>query len=134
MPLRKILSSKLNNFDGSFEEDCQTRSVPIELLTLISMLIDGPFIHNRNFSQPALTISQLIMSNFRQKAHNTFQHTHQRTNVNHETPVHLYIALKLYSTVRSKTLIDHMFHLGICSSYDRVLEVTKSLSDDSTKH
>ena len=133
MPLRKIFSSKSNDFDGSFEEDCQTRSVPIELLTLISMLIDGPFIHNRNFSQPALTISQLIMSNFRQKPHNNFQHTHQRTNVNHETPVHLYIALKLYSTVRSKTLIDHMFHLGICSSYDRVLEVTKSLSDDSTK-
>ena len=78
MPLRKILSSKLNKFIGSFEEDCQAKSVPIELLTLISMLIDGPFIHNRNFSQPALTISQLFLTNFRNKPQSNFQHGHQK--------------------------------------------------------
>ena len=130
MSLRKILSSKLNKFNGCFEEDCQAKSVPIELLTLTSMLIDGPFIHNRNFSQPALTISQLILTNFRNKPQSNFQHGHQKNTRNHKSPVHIYIALKLYSTVRSKTLIDHMFQLGICSSYDRILEVTKSLSDD----
>ena len=78
MHLRRILSSKSNDFDGSFEEDCQTRSVPIELLTLISMLIDGPFIHNRNFSQPALTISQVIFNDFRKKTQGNFQHGHKK--------------------------------------------------------
>ena len=30
-----------NDFDGSFENDCQRKSIPIQLLTVISMLIDG---------------------------------------------------------------------------------------------
>ena len=67
MPLRKILSSKINKFDGSFDEGCQNMSVPAELLTFISILIDGPSVDNINYSQPALTVSQLILSNFKQK-------------------------------------------------------------------
>ena len=35
--------------------------------------------------------------------------------------------LKLYSTVRSWTLVDCLFQLGICISYDRILSITKSL-------
>ena len=55
-----MLSSKINNFDGSFDEGCQTMSVPEELLTLISILIDGPSVDNTYYSQLALTASQLI--------------------------------------------------------------------------
>ena len=68
MPLRKFMSSHLNKFGGSFEEGCQVMNVPIELLTLVSMFFDGPYIQNINFSQPTLTISQLILSNFKQKS------------------------------------------------------------------
>ena len=44
-----------------------------------------------------------------------------------ETAVTIYTGLKLYSTVRSRTLIDHLFQLGLCISYDRILSITKSL-------
>ena len=50
MPLRKIMAARENNFHGSFDEESQLRSVPIQLLTLVSMLIDGPDIENKNFS------------------------------------------------------------------------------------
>ena len=32
--------------------------------------------------------------------------------------------------VRSKSLINHFFHLGLCVSYDRVLELTKEYADN----
>ena len=44
-----------------------------------------------------------------------------------ETSLNIYVGLKLYSTVRSRTLIDCLFQLGICISYDRILSITKSL-------
>ena len=39
-------------------------SIPNHQLTLVSTLIDEPGVSNRQFSQPALTIAQLIQTNF----------------------------------------------------------------------
>ena len=36
----------------------------------------------------------------------------------------LYTSLKTHSVTRSRTLIDHLFNLGIGISYDRVLSIT----------
>ena len=44
-----------------------------------------------------------------------------------ETSINIYVGLKLYSTVRSRTFIDCLFQLGICVSYNRILLITKSL-------
>ena len=57
IPLRKVMASSLNKFDSTFMEDCQMMSVLIKLLTLVSLLINGPNIDNSNFSQPSLTVS-----------------------------------------------------------------------------
>ena len=59
------------------------------------------------------------------KSTHALNHCHHRRE--RETPVTMYVGFKLYSTVRSKTIIDHLFHLGISISYDRVLSITKSL-------
>ena len=48
-------------------------------------------------------------------------------NKEKETPINIYVALKLYSTVRSRTLIDCLLQLGICISYDKALSITKYL-------
>ena len=132
IPLRKVISEIENNFDGSFPEHCQTKSVPIELISFIRLLVDGLNVDNDHFSQASLTISQLIVANFKQISRKrTSQYS--RSIRSRETPVQLYTSLKLYSTIRSRRLIDHLFQLGICSSYDRVLEITKSLSDHMTR-
>ena len=64
VPIRNSMKIVKNKFDGSFKNECQKDSVPIELLVLISMLVDGVGIENQGFSQEALTISQLVMYNF----------------------------------------------------------------------
>ena len=67
LPLRKVMSSKVNKFDGTFDEDSQIKSIPIQLYTLISMLIDGPSVSSR-ISQASLTVSQNILSSFKQRS------------------------------------------------------------------
>ena len=48
----------------------QVNLVPIHLLTLVSMSIDGPGVSNR---QPALTIAQLLQTNFRKNKNHDIQ-------------------------------------------------------------
>ena len=36
----------------------------------------------------------------------------------------MYNTLKIYATVRSKTLINHLFDIGLCIPYKRLLETT----------
>ena len=83
----------------------------IELLTIISKLIDGVGIEDHGFAQEALTISQLVMNNFRNKQismNDTRRHFKRL-----ETPLPTFIPFKIYATVRSRKLIDPLFSLGI---------------------
>ena len=41
-PFRVLMAEKKNLFNGTFDIDCQLKSIPIQLLTLVNMLIDGP--------------------------------------------------------------------------------------------
>ena len=106
-----------NNFDETFKNIDQINSIPIHLLTLVSMLTDGPRVSNRRFSQPALTIAQLIQTNFRRNRKNE-KHNIRKILKYRKTPVALYSALKIYGTFRSKSVIDHFFNLGLCLSSD----------------
>ena len=56
--------------------------------------------------------------------HASNHHHHKRKS---ETPVTMYVSLKLYSTVRSKTILGRLFHLGISIFHDTVLSIKKSL-------
>ena len=49
--------------------------------------------------------------------------------VDHETPLPLYLGLKAHAVTRSKTLVDTLFHLGLCISYDRVLQIQSDISN-----
>ena len=76
----------------------------------MSMLIDGMVTYNTRKLK---------------KFNHALNHHHHKKE--HETPVTIYVCLKLYSTVGSKTIIDHLFHLGTSISCDRVLPITESL-------
>ena len=69
-----------NKLNETFIENCQVTSVPIELLTLVSLLIDGSNIDISNFRQPFLTVSQLILTNFKQSYHNVTNPENQQSN------------------------------------------------------
>ena len=63
-PIRNVMSLTKTTFNGEFTSDSQI-SVPIQLLSLISMVIDGTNISYKGFSQASLTASQIVVYNFR---------------------------------------------------------------------
>ena len=122
------MSKVRNTFNTHFGNNSQISLVPIEILTLISVLIDGVDISNKTSSQSAVTCSQQIMNNFqknkRKKSVQSTRHFKYR-----ETPVVIHVSVKIFSILRSKTLIEHFFMLGIYIPYSRILDITKDIAD-----
>ena len=124
VPIRKKISEQKNRFTGTFSMDCQKASVPKELLSLISMLIDGTD-HTSKLSQASLTCAQLIVSNY--LPNNTDDENKTRYHSkDRETPLVLYNALNLYGRFRSKCIITNQFHLGLSVPYLRVSKYYKT--------
>ena len=92
------------------------------------MLVDGPNINNKGFSQGTLSCAQVMMNHFRKCIPRGIEirrhHLKER-----ETPLVIFNSLKLYATTRSRTLIDTFHGVGLCLSYQRVLDITKSMYD-----
>ena len=94
-PIRDEMWKVRNTLNTHFGDNSQISSVLIELLTLISVLIDGVNISNKTFSQSAVTCSQWIMYNFqknkRKKPVQSTRHFKYR-----ETPVVIYVSVKIF--------------------------------------
>ena len=86
------------------------------------MHIDGFDPQEKGFSQSTLTVSQLVMHEYRKKI-NTDSSTTQRHLKSCETPLPIYVRVKLFATERYKILINRLFNLGICISYERYLDI-----------
>ena len=71
----------------------------------------------------ALSVSQLVVFNSVKQSRNSKPSVNVRHDRDHETPLPLYLGLKVHAATRSKTLVDTLFHLGLCISYDRVLQI-----------
>ena len=102
-------------------QGCQLKSVPVSLLTLVSMILYGPSIDMQSStmskSQASLTISQLIQFNsfIRRRDEDAKR---ERRSKNRETPLPLFIGLSIHAKTRSRELIETMHDLGLCVSYD----------------
>ena len=69
LPLQQMMAKTLNNLnDDTINNIEQVNSISIHLLTLVSMLVDG-----QGILQPALTIAQLIQTNFGKNKNHDFQ-------------------------------------------------------------
>ena len=120
-----MMEKTSNNLDDNIITNIeQVNSIPIHLLTLVSMLIDGPGVSNHQFLQPSLTIAQLIQTNFR-KTQNHDNRQSRKILKKKRNSSSIILTIKIYGTFRSKTVIDHFFNIGLCLSYDRILDYTK---------
>lgn len=82
------------SFDGSFQANCQHDAVPPSLLALVNMILDGANIkHQTTTIQAALTVSQLLV--FNSVKHSRKMESLVRHNRSRETPLPLYLALKI---------------------------------------
>ena len=70
LQLRSDMKNTRNSFRENFQSDCQVNAVPTRLLTFVSMLIDGCGSENQSYSQRALTMTQMIQTNYRDHTHN----------------------------------------------------------------
>lgn len=127
--IRRDMLKKNVQFDGSFLSDCQEDSVPMNLMSLISMIMDGPNITKKETQearQSALSIAQILKYNScvrRREGSTGIYHSKGR-----ETPLPIYIGMMIHGHTRKRELVDTFVHLGLSISYDRVLDISKAMS------
>ena len=122
------MSQVSNKFDGAFDKKCQENSVPSQLLIFLSLLLEkgGNFSHTGNFSQPVLSIAQLITSNFKYKKNGKTckVNQHLKFSKRHETPLLRFLGLNIHNKTRDKSLIIELHRLGLSISYPRVIALS----------
>ena len=131
--LRDMFETRFS-FDGSFQADCQKDAVPPSLLALVNMILDGSNIKHQTglaettTTSAALAISQLFVFNSvkhaRKESTGSVRHNHSR-----ETPLPLYLSMKIHAATRSRGLVDTLHSFGLCVSYDRLLQLSSDISN-----
>ena len=109
--------------------------MPASLLALVNMILAGANIKHQTqmfhttTTQPALAISQLMVFNSVKNARHVDSPSSARHCRSQETPLPLYLSLKIHAVTRSRGLIDILFNLGLCVSYDRLLQVSSEIAN-----
>ena len=119
------------NFSGSFSPDCQESAVPQSLLTLVNMLLYGFELNSNAYSQPALSLSQLIMFNCINRSKENAKSLHHSKS--RETPLPAYLGMMVHCQTRKRDLVDKLFQLGLSVSYDRVLTISTCVANGLTE-
>ena len=128
---KDMFSHKGFKFSGSFTEDCQEKSVPASLKSLVSMILTGVNIENTEAqeSQACLTVCQTIFFNAKERSSGTKSKTGQTRHTKaQEPPLPLYIGFNVHALTRSKTLIAKLYQMGISVSYQRIVELEDMLA------
>jgi len=104
--------------------------MPSSLVDLVRMILDGPNIMRLlllHTTRAALSIPQLFMFNsikYGQSANSS----HDCHNRDQETPLTLYVAMKVHAVTGNRTFIDALFDLGMCVSCSYLLQLTSDFS------
>ena len=132
---KELLNIKIKQFDGFFTGECQRDFVPSSLLALVNMIQDGPSIKHQTqlasnaSTTAALSVSQLVVFNSVKQSRTSKPSVNVRHDRDHENRLPLYLGLKVHVVTRSKTLVDTLFDLGLCISYDRVLQIQPDIAN-----
>jgi hypothetical protein len=131
--VRKDMFLKEQCFTGTFTPECQQRAVPDSLQALVSMILEGPSIRNQNVQEAAGTNASTMLSQL--LLFNTVKHarsgacTTARHEMTKETPLAIYLALVIHAETRKKTLVEKLHKLGLCISYDRLMQISANLGN-----
>ena len=140
----KMFSHSSSNFNGTFPVNCQTESLPPILSSFMQMLLDGPGITQNldpeapavvssGGSAAALTLSQLTMFNTVKKR-SSCQGAVPRHVKDRETPLPIYLAVKIYGVTRSKTLVNTLHKYGLSISYSRLQRISTDMANSVIHH
>ena len=118
-------------FDGSFPRDCQEKSVPNSLKTLVSMLLYGTNLKDQEAlnSQACLSISEMLFQNCKKNTKSKCA-TSGKSRLCHqrETPLAVYTGMRVHTQTRSKALVELLHDLCISVSYYRIMQLQSQLA------
>ena len=101
-------------FDGHFPRDCEESCVPPHLKYFFRQLLTGPkSTSDDEKSRKSLTLCQLTVQNM----------SFFPDNFNCESPLALYLGLKVHSETRNKKLVQILNKLALSVSYGKVLTI-----------
>ncbi|KAH3846278.1 hypothetical protein DPMN_088577 [Dreissena polymorpha] len=95
------------------------------------MILDGPKIKDQSEGEhtqscASIAISQLIVFNSLKSSGTDAFRRHSKDR---ETPLPIYLALKVHGETRKRTLIDTLYDNGLCISYDRLLSISTGVAN-----
>ena len=129
--VRRDILQRQNAFRGTFPPNCQNDAVPSTLQTLFNMIIKGPTVNQQptgsDSNQACMSVAHLLMFNSISRDRNPSsgsRHTREK-----ECPLPIYVALKIHGATRGRSLIDAMFGMGLCISYDRLLALSTDIAN-----
>ena len=110
-PVKKAMHPNCQEHSSSLNIDLQSQldSAPIELEQMINFLQDGIDLNDKGYSKEILAISQTIMYNSRYNSKNKGISLYKEHSKNTQPPFPLYVAVKLYSLSRLKTLVNLLY-------------------------
>ena len=120
--VREEMFNESSSVTGSVTQGCQKGSVPQGLLSLVTMILEGPNAKcqlTAKPSQAALTLAQLLKFNSVKHARKTEQCTRH---------------IKSQETPRKRDLIDRVHALGMSISYDHVLRLSSDMANAVCEH
>ena len=118
------------SFEGTLNESQELAAAPKDLLTFLTLLIEGSALSGPTVSRAALTCAEIIVYNFRRTvARKTTNDVVRRHSPHLEPPLQVYLAMKIHATVKSKAMVNTFHGLGLCISYRRSLEILTSLAN-----
>ena len=117
-------------FKGTLNQSQEIAAVPEDLLTFLTLLIEGSALPGPTVSRAALTSAEIIVYNFRKTvARKTTKDVMRRHSPHLEPPLQVYLAMKIHITVKSKAMVNVFHGLGLCISYRRLLEIYTSMAN-----
>ena len=125
---RDLLNHTDTNFNGSFSKLCQENATPVSLANLVSMITTGPSINVQNSNSNDVQAMLIRFDTIIRRPEGSTSKYHSKAR---EPPLLLYTGLLIHAKTRSREFIDTLYGLGLSVSYDRVLEVSKYLSNDA---
>ena len=133
--VRQEIFDRKFSFNGSFQKGCQQEAIPNSLLALVNMIQEGPnIVHQTQLgtspsTSSAHSISQVLVFNSvkHTRSANATSSTHHSRD--RESPLPIYIAFKMHGLTRKRTLVDTFFILGMCVSYDRLLQIAADMAE-----
>lgn len=127
MKLRlEVLVDNEHSFDGSFNNNFKyNNAVPEGTIKFLNILMYG---ENHSNTMVAENLASVIKSNSK-KWKRSESAVNTRNVQSREQPLPLYCGLLLHASTRQKHLVNEFAHLGMCVSYNRVLEIETAITN-----